>query len=85
MADAEQKNEQLTADLAAAQEKLDQERAETTRLQGELRLLSASSEVSKLQDELKKERDKGKRMWRINCTQVAEQEKLLGERMKLKS
>ena len=30
LADAEQKNEQLTADLAAAQEKLDQERAETT-------------------------------------------------------
>ena len=80
LTDAEQKNEQLAADLATAQENLDQERAETIRLQ-----LSASSKVSKLQDELKEQRDKGKRMWRMNCAQVAEQEMLLGERMEFRS
>ena len=56
LADAEQRNEELAVDLAAAQESLDQERAETSRLKEELRLLSASSEVSKLKDELKEER-----------------------------
>ena len=80
MANAEQKNEELTADLAAIQEVLNQGRAETTRLKEELHILSASSEVSKLKDELKKKRDKGKRMWRMNCAQVAEQAKILGER-----
>jgi hypothetical protein len=78
LTDAERKNEELTADLTAAHESLNQERAETTRLQEQLRLLSESSEVSKLQDELKKERDKVKRMWCTNYAQVAEQEKLLG-------
>ena len=55
LADAEQKNEQLGR-RASTRSK------QTTHFQGELHLLSASSKVSKLQDELKKEGDKGKRM-----------------------
>lgn len=56
LTDAEQRNEELTLALAATQDDLNQERAETARLKEELRLLAASSEVSKLKDELKRER-----------------------------
>ena len=51
--DAERKNEELTVELMATQESLNQERAKTTRLTEELHSLSATSEVSKLKGELK--------------------------------
>ena len=66
--------------MEATKGSLDEARGEITRLGEELRSLSASGEVSKLQDELRRERDKAKRVWRLNCAQVAEQEKLLAER-----
>lgn len=50
LADVEQKNKELTVELLATQDSLDQERAETTQLKNELHSLSSSSEVSKLKD-----------------------------------
>ena len=80
LTEAEQKNAELQVELAETREQLTKQQEETARLTEEMSSTSTADEVRKLKDELKQEREKAKRAWRMGCAQVAEQESLLAKR-----
>ena len=75
----------LNTELEELGEALEQEQALNTELtvklsEYESRTPSSMEEVSKLKDDLKGEREKSKRMWRMNCEQVKMHDELMMEK-----
>ena len=77
-------NEELTAPLQEAHQKLADQQAELNRLTEALERAMREtedpggvSELKELGKQLKRENEKAKRLWRLNCKRAAEQEELL--------
>lgn len=75
--EANQRCVELDAQLEAEQQ---QTAALREQLEGERTAAPTSDEVSKLKEELRVEREKAKRMWRMNCDQVSMHDTLLSEK-----
>ena len=61
----------LEGEVAAANEALESETRRVSELEDELERSPSVESVEKLQRELRKEKDKVKSMWRVNCEQLA--------------
>ena len=59
---------------------LDAERDQTAALREQLKAVPSTSEVSKLRDELKTEKERVKQLWRTSCEQVRSHDELIGEK-----
>ena len=80
LAESERKNEDLLVQLTAVQDELAAEQEKSARLQEELSSATHAEEVSRLKQDLRKERDKAKQAWGMSCRQAAEQEDLLASK-----
>ena len=87
-AELTRQNEELTVALQEANQRLADQQAELNRLTEALERAiretedpsGATSELEELGKQLKREKEKAKRLWKLNCKRAAEQEELLSAR-----
>ena len=83
LAESVRKSEELETELQQTREQLKQDKETIAQLTEQLHAATAESsteEIEVLRAELKKEKAKAKRMWKLNCEQGAEQENLIAEK-----
>jgi hypothetical protein len=79
-------HEKLSDELTTARQQLEEECLKTAELHAELEAHTAeepsvqAGEVERLREELEKEKDKRKQVWKTSCEQVAEQDTLLASK-----